>query len=232
MASWYKRLDRITRILMHAACISIIIAIPTIYRDSSMIPILPSVIWSISLFSECLLVLLGHKVKMDASSSDNHALKRIMKMEVDEKRNERKRLLSKLEEMVIPGPGIKLLENEKCLYRGEAEVIYDPDFLRYYLGDLCPEELEEDEKKSSPGLLYITTRRVIMMSAFHSFKLDYEEILQAQHTANVLFLLQKCDAVEVYTKEMKKIIEVFNLLNQLSMTKEDEMDEDMAKKAI
>ena len=232
MIAWYKRLKNVQRVLMHIAAIAVIIAIPTLYSDIEIPPLIPTIIWSIALFAECLLVLIGHKCRMDRGTSDKAALKRIQKMTPEEKSMERKILEEKLDEHVIPGPGIKLLNGERCLYRGEAEVIYDPDFLRYYLGDLCPGTLEEETKKSCPGLFYITTKRLIMESAFYSFKLDYEEILEAQHTGNVLLLLQKYDANEVYSKDLKNIIEIFNLLNQYSMTEEDEKDEEEIREVI
>ena len=232
MIAWYKRLKPRYRILLHAACIAVVIAVPTIYGDRVVLPLLAAIIWSIGLFGECLLILINRKCRLDQGTSDRAALKRIEKMTPEERKKEREILLGKLNELAIPGPGIKLFDNEICLYKGEAEVIYDPDFLRYYLGDLCPEKLEEETKKSCPGLLYITTRRVIMESAFYSFKLDYPEILQAQHTGNVLLLLQKCDANEVYTRDLGKIIKVFNLLNQLSMTEEDDIEPQAIRDAI
>lgn len=232
MIAWYKGLDHKYRILLHALCIAIVIAIPTMYGKAPILPVFPTIIWSIALFSECLLILLARKCRLDQNTSDRAALKRIIKMSPEEKLDERKRLKEKLNDMAIAGPGIRLYDNEICLYRGEAEVIYDPDFLRHYLGSLCPENLEEETKKSCPGLLYITSRRVIMESAFYSFKLDYQEILQAQYTGNVLLLLQKYDANEVYSKELGKIMKVFNLLNQLSMTDEDENESRTIRDAI
>ena len=172
MIAWYKRLDQKYRILLHAVCIAIVIAIPTMYGKALILPVFPSVIWTIALFSECLLILLGRKCRLDRNTSDRDALKRIAKMSPEEKLEERKRLKEKLNEIAITGPGIRLEDNEICLYKGEAEVIYDPDFLKHYLGSLCPERLEEETKRSCPGLLYITSKRVIMEAAFYSFKLD------------------------------------------------------------
>ena len=47
-----------------------------------------------------------------------------------------------------------------------------------------------------------------------------------------MLLLQKYDANEVYTKELGKIIKIFNMLNQLSMTAKDENEAQTIRDAI
>ena len=214
MYSFYRNLKPLYRRLIHIVLILLIFIIPTIFRTPENIPAIMMTIWIISFFAEAFWILIGHAVNMDYGEINHKAVKKIELMKPEKKGKKARELLKAMKNLVIPNPGIRMKRDEDCLFKGEALGIRDPKVIKAYLGDDAPEGIENETKDSCPGLLYITTQRMIFEGARNRFNLDFSDIRQAQHYSRDFIIYTSDFPYVVETKNSRDVIYAINIINQ------------------
>ena len=199
----------------------IIIVLPSIFRTPENIPSSLMSLWIISFFAEVTWILIGHAVQRDYDEINHKAVKKIQMMKPERKRKKAEDLYRSIRNLIVPNPGIRLNRDENCLYKGEALSIRDPQLIKAYLRDDAPEGIEEESKDSCPGLLYITNQRVIFEGARNRFNLPFRDIRQAQHYSRNFIIYTSSYPYVIETRESRKVIYTFNVINQYSAAIED-----------